>query len=140
MKRRNQYIDRDQLRELMQDYNKTNVVSEQLGKMFMIMTDRILGHSNFKNYTKDLKEEMKSHAFYLLMKYIHNCDAYERDAKSVFNYITTTIFNAYRQVLKKHYSYMNTKRALETLYIATMENIYGIDIKNDYLENFKLDN
>ena len=40
------------------------------------MTDHILGHSNFRNYTADLKEEMKSHALMLLVKYSHNCDAY----------------------------------------------------------------
>ena len=60
----------------MRDYKDTGIISEELGKMFMIMTDHILGHSNFRNYTADLKEEMRSHALMLLVKYSHNCDAY----------------------------------------------------------------
>ena len=60
----------------MRDYKDTGIISEELGKMFMIMTDHILRHSNFRNYTADLKEEMRSHALLLLVKYSHNCDAY----------------------------------------------------------------
>ena len=60
----------------MRDYKDTGKISEELGEMFMTMTDHILGHSNFRNYTKDLKEEMKGYALFLLVKYSHNCDAY----------------------------------------------------------------
>lgn len=60
----------------MRDYKDTGKISEELGKMFIVMVDHILGHSNFRNYTADLKEEMKSHALLLLIKYSHNCDAY----------------------------------------------------------------
>lgn len=50
MKQRNNYIDRDRLHKLMRDYKDTGIIGEELGKMFMIMTDHILGHSNFRNY------------------------------------------------------------------------------------------
>ena len=138
MKQRNNYIDRDQLHKLMRDYKDTGNISEQLGKMFMIMTDHILGHSNFRNYTADIKEEMKSHALLLLVKYSHNCDAYERNARQTFNYITTIIFNACKQVLQKYYKQQNLKRELETMYLQMLSNYFGIDVKNDYLENFEL--
>ena len=137
MKQRNNYIDRDQLHQLMCDYKDTGIMSEQLGKMFIQMTDHILGHSNFRNYTADLKEEMKSHALMLLVKYSHNCDAYERNARSVFAYVTTIIFNAYRQVLQKYYKQLNLKRELEKHYISMIENIFGINIKSEYLDNFE---
>ena len=138
MKQRNNYIDRNQLHQLMRDYKDTGKISEQLGEMFMIMTDHILGHSNFRNYTADLKEEMKSHALLLLVKYSHNCDAYQRDARQTFNYITTIIFNACKQVLQKYYKQQNLKRELETMYLQMLSNYFGIDVKNDYLENFEL--
>ena len=64
----------------MRDYKDTGIIGEELGKMFMVMTDHILGHSNFRNYTQAVREEMKSHALLLLIKYSHNCDAYDRDA------------------------------------------------------------
>ena len=138
MKQRNNYIDRYQLHQLMRDYKDTGKISEELGKMFMIMTDHILGHSNFRNYTQAVREEMKSYALLLLIKYSHNCDAYQRDARSVFAYVTTIIFNAYRQVLQKYYKQQNLKRELETMYLQMLSNQFGIDVKNDYLENFEL--
>lgn len=138
MKQRNNYIDRDRLHQLMRDYKDTGKISEELGEMFMIMTDHILGHSNFRNYTKDLKEEMKGYALFLLVKYSHNCDAYQRDARQTFNYITTIAMNACKQILIKHYKLLNTKRELERQYLDLMQCIYGVNIKNDYLENFEV--
>ena len=138
MKQRNNYIDRDQLHQLMRDYKDTGKISEQLGQMFMTMTDHILGHSNFRNYTADIKEEMKSHALLLLVKYSHNCDAYQRDARQTFNYITTIVMNACKQVLQKYYKQQNLKRELETMYLQMLSNQFGINVKNDYLENFEL--
>ena len=70
------YIDRNELHSEMKAYKDTGVISERLGYFFTAMTDHILGHSNFRNYTADIKEEMRSHALLLLVKYSHNCDAY----------------------------------------------------------------
>ena len=138
MRQRNNYIDRNELHSEMKAYKDTGVISERLGQLFITMTDHILGHSNFRNYTADIKEEMKSHALLLLVKYSHNCDAYERNARQTFNYITTIIFNACKQVLQKYYKQQNLKRELETMYLQMLSNYFGIDVKNDYLENFEL--
>lgn len=138
MKQRNNYIDRNQLHQLMRDYKDTGIISEWLGKMFMTMTDHILGHSNFRNYTQDVREEMKSHALMLLVKYSHNCDAYQRDARQVFNYLSTVIFNAFRQTLQKYYKQLNLKRELERQYLDLMTQEYGISIKNEFLDNFEV--
>ena len=138
MKAKRDYIDRDRLHQLMRDYKDTGKISEELGNMFMIMTDHILGHSNFRNYTQSVREEMKSYALLLLIKYSHNCDAYERDARQVFNYLSTVTFNAFKQVLQKYYKQQNLKRELETMYLQMLSNQFGIDVKNDYLENFEL--
>ena len=138
MKQRNNYIDRDRLHQLMRDYKDTGIIGEELGKMFMIMTDHILGHSNFRNYEQAVREEMKSRALLLLVKYSHNCDAHQRDARQTFNYITTIIFNACKQTLQKYYKQQNLKRDLEQMYIDMIAQEYGINIKNDYLENFEV--
>lgn len=138
MKAKRDYIDRDQLHKLMRDYKDTGIIGEELGKMFMIMIDHILGHSNFRNYTQAVREEMKSHALLLLIKYSHNCDAYQRDARQVFNYLTTIIFNACKQTLQKYYKQQNLKRDLEQKYIDMLTQEYGMNIKNDYLENFEV--
>ena len=132
------YIDRNELHSEMKAYTDTGVISERLGQFFITMVDHILGHSNFRNYTQDVREEMKSHALLLLVKYSHNCDAYQRDARQTFNYITTIVMNACKQVLQKYYKQQNLKRELETMYLQMLSNQFGIDVKNDYLENFEL--
>ena len=138
MKAKRDYIDRDRLHQLMRDYKDTGKISEELGKMFMIMTDHILGHSNFRNYTQAVREEMKSYALLLLIKYSHNCDAYERDARQTFNYITTIVMNACKQTLQKYYKNLNLKRELEQQYLDMLAQKYGVNIKKDYIENFEV--
>ena len=138
MKAKRDYIDRNQLHQLMRDYKDTGKISEELGEMFMIMVDHILGHSNFRNYTQAVREEMKSYALLLLVKYSHNCDAYQRDARQTFNYITTIVMNSCKQVLIKYYKNQNMKRELEQRYIDMLAQEYGVKIKNDYIENFEV--
>ena len=138
MKAKRDYIDRDRLHQLMRDYKDTGIISEELGKMFMTMTDHILGHSNFRNYTQSVREEMKSYALLLLIKYSHNCDAYQRNARQVFNYLSTIIFNACKQTLQKYYKQQNLKRELERQYLDMLAQEYGVKIKKDYIENFEV--
>ena len=132
------YIDRNELHSEMKAYKDTGVISERLGQFFITMVDHILGHSNFRNYTQDVREEMKSHALLLLVKYSHNCDAYQRDARQVFNYLSTVTFNAFKQTLQKYYKRLNTKRELERQYSDLMQSTYGIKINSEYLDNFEI--
>ena len=138
MKQQNNYIDCNELHSEMKAYKDTGVISERLGQLFITITDHILGHSNFRNYTQAVREEMKSYALLLLIKYSHNCDAYERDARQTFNYITTITMNAFKQVLQKYYKNLNLKRELEQQYLDLMSSTYGVNIKKDYIENFEI--
>ena len=138
MKQRNNYIDCNELHSEMKAYKDTGVISERLGQLFITITDHILGHSNFRNYTQAVREEMKSHALLLLIKYSHNCDAYERDARQTFNYITTITMNACKQVLQKYYKNLNLKRELEQKYLDILAQEYDVNIKKDYIENFEI--
>lgn len=132
------YIDRNELHSEMKAYKDTGVISERLGQLFITMADHILGHSNFRNYTQVVREEMKSYALLLLIKYSHNCDAYQRDARQTFNYITTIIFNACKQTLQKYYKQLNLKRELEQKYLDILAQEYDVNIKKDYIENFEV--
>ena len=136
MKAKRDYIDRDRLHQLMRDYKDAGVIGEELGEMFMIMTDHILGHSNFRNYTQAVREEMKSHALLMLVKYSHNCDAYERNARQTFNYITTIVMNSCKQILLKYYKRLNTQRELERQYVDIMAQ-QGIRVNSEFLDNFE---
>ena len=138
MKQRNNYIDRNELHSEMKAYKDTGVISERLGQLFLTITTHILGHSNFRNYTQDVRQEMKSHALLMLVKYSHNCDAYQRDARQTFNYITTVVMNACKQILIKYYKHLNTQRELERQYVDIMAQ-QGIRVNSEYLDNFKID-
>ena len=137
MKQRNNYIDCNELHSEMKAYKDTGVISERLGQLLITITDHILGHSNFRNYTQDVRQEMKSYALLLLIKYSHNCDAYQRDARQVFNYLSTVTFNAFKQVLQKYYKNLNLKRELEQQYLDLMQSIYGVKINSEFLDNFE---
>ena len=139
MKQRNNYIDRNELHSEMKAYKDAGVISERLGQLFITMVDHILGHSNFRNYTQAIREEMKGYALLLLVKYSHNCDAYQRDARQTFNYITTITMNAFKQVLQKYYKHLNLKRELERQYVDIMAQ-QGIRVNSEYLDNFQLQN
>lgn len=136
MKQRNNYIDRNELHSEMKAYKDTGVISERLGQLFLTITDHILGHSNFRNYTQDVRQEMKSHSLLMLVKYSHNCDAYQRDARQTFNYITTVVMNACKQILIKYYKRLNTQRELERQYVDIMTQ-QGIRVNSEYLQNFE---
>ena len=130
------YIDRNELHSEMKAYKDTGVISERLGQLFLTITTHILGHSNFRNYTQDVRQEMKSHSLLMLVKYSHNCDAYQRDASQTFNYITTVVMNACKQILIKYYKRLNTQRELERQYIDLMAQ-QGIRVNSEYLQNFE---
>ena len=137
MKQKNNYIDRTELHSEMKAYKDTGVISERLGQLFLTITTHILGHSNFRNYTLDVRQEMKSHALLMLVKYSHNCDAYQRDARQTFNYITTVVMNACKQILIKYYKRLNTQRELERQYVDIMAQ-QGIRVNSEYIDKFQL--
>lgn len=107
---RKHYIDAIDLQKELQALHTTKVMSDRLAEMLYLMCDRILCHSNFKNYDANLKEEMKQQGIFACMKYLHNCDAYKRTPRECFNYCTTVIVNAYKLILREHYAFLNTKR------------------------------
>ena len=107
---RKHYIDAIDLQKELQTLHATQVMSDRLAEMLYLMCDRILFHSNFKNYDADLKEEMKQQGIFACMKSLHTRDAYNRTPRQCFNYCTTVIVNAYKLILREHYAFLNTKR------------------------------
>ena len=133
------YVNPDELHQQLKIYKDTGEITNRLGEILYLMCDRILRHSNFNGYSQDLKEEMRSYAILLLMRYLHNINPDERNARNCFNYITASIFNAFRQILIKYYKVQNLKRELTDAYILFFNTTYGTDISNEYFNNFKLE-
>ena len=131
---RKHYIDAIDLQKELQTLHTTKVMSDRLAEMLYLMCDRILCHSNFKNYDADLKEEMKQQGIFACMKYLHNCDAYNRTPRQCFNYCTTVIVNAYKLILREHYAFLNTKRQLTQQYVEWLASEYSIQLPDFFKE------
>lgn len=73
---KNTYISNDKFLDLLDRYEETKRISEELGKIFMNMADSMFGMKRFKYYTTDWKKEMKSEALYICCRY---ADRFERN-------------------------------------------------------------
>lgn len=117
------------------DYNK-RTLSEEFGKMLIAIADKMLNRSEFKNYSKELKEDAKSFFF---MKAIKGLKNYNFEFNNPFSYFTTCAWNAYITVIAKHYKQQNIKKDLVLQLLAELENCTGIDPHsslNNYIRQY----
>jgi hypothetical protein len=103
---------------------ENRVISEELGRMFMALTAKMLNRSEFRNYPRELKEDMQGFAWYKLIRGLHN---YDFNFNNPFSWCSTSIFNSYLTCLKKHYKQINIKKDLRQKLLAEMESFPGIN-------------
>lgn len=118
----------DLQRELVKWYESAEnvedrVISEELGKMFLMIGNKLLNHSNFRNYSKELKEDMLS---YFLFKIIKGLKNYNFKFSNPFAFITMAAWNAYISVITKHYKQLNIKKNLMKKMASELETYSGI--------------
>lgn len=102
---------------------ENRVISEELGKMFMAIGNRFLNHSNFRNYTKELKEDMLSYFYLKIIKGLKN---YNFEFNNPFAFVTMAARNAFLTIIAKHYKHMNIKKELMKKMAADLEAYSGI--------------
>ncbi len=90
------------------DYSK-RVISEELGKMIREIATRLTSHTNFRNYSYDLKQEMISNAVCKVLMGLKN---YNFKYENPFGYITRACWNANINVCIKYYKAKNLPREL----------------------------
>ena len=73
-------------------------IKEKLGKIFLIISERILNKPCFINYTKDRKDDMISDATFFMVKYV---DRYDPSRGNPFAFFSQIAFNAFRQNINK---------------------------------------
>lgn len=88
------------------DYTR-RTISEELGKMFIEIGHKLLNHSNFRNYSKELKEDMLSYFYLKIIKGLKN---YNFEFNNPFSFVTMAAFNAYLTIIGKHYKHINIKK------------------------------
>ena len=124
------------------DYSKRKV-SDELCKMLMAIADKLLNRSEFRNYSKELKEDAKGYFFLKVMK--SGLSNYNFKFNNPCSYFTTCAWNAYITTIMRHYKHQNIRKDVMTFMLSQLESCQGIDphssLKNyitqylDYIEN-----
>ena len=72
---------------------------EKIGKVFMLLADKIANGGSWRYYTPDIKEEMINDALYTMIK---NLNQYDHEKfNNPFSYFTTVTINIFRQHMNK---------------------------------------
>ena len=111
-------------------------IPEEFGKMIQMIAERLTNHSNFKNYTREMKQDMVSYAEYKCFQGIGN---YNFEYKNAFAYFTTACYNAFVSEISKYYKKKNfdrdlAKRALQKL--ETTADINSSKILSQFLKDY----
>ena len=100
------------------------IVSEELGTMFLAIANKLLNHSSFRNYSKELKEDMRSFGLYKLIKGLKN---YNFKFNNGFAYCTQALWNAYITVIGRHYKHQNMRHDLMIKLAQELATYHGIN-------------
>lgn len=94
------------------------IITEEFGKMIKMIAERLTNHSNFKNYSREMKQDMVSYAQFKCIQGIHN---YNFEYKNAFAYFTTACYNAFVSEISKYYKRKNLDRDYAKFAIAKLE-------------------
>ena len=114
-------------------------ISEELGRMLIAIADKMLNRSEFRNYSKELKEDAKGYFFVKAIKGLKN---YNFEFNNPFAYFSTCAWNAYISTIIKHYKQQNIRKDVMKQLLFELETYQGIDPKsslNSYIRQY-LDN
>lgn len=113
------YLTNEQLAEELLASQKLGHPTEQVCKYFRMIATHLLGSNRYRNYSKDMQNDLVSAALVKCIKNIHNYKP-ER-AGSCFNYYTRCTEHAFWEVLGKHYRQINIRRQLIVEYADQIE-------------------
>ena len=113
------YLTSAQLAEALEESQKLGQPTKQVCIYFKMIAQHLLGDSRYRNYPKQLQEDMVSAA---LEKAIKNIKNYKKEyADKCFNYWTRCCEHSFWSTLGKHYKYMNMVRQLTLDFADTLE-------------------
>lgn len=112
------------------------IITEEFGKMIKMIAERLTNHSNFKNYSRELKQDMVSYACFKCIQGIRN---YNFEYKNAFAYFTTACYNAFVSVISKYYKDKNLNRDIARRAIEKLESTADINsskILNQFIKDY----
>lgn len=118
-----QYCKNEDFVKLLIRYQKTKDkrVANEIGKIFILISERFIRKANFVDYTEDRKNEMISDATYYMWRFI---DRFDVTRENAFSYFTTVAKNAFLQYLNERKKYDNMFTSID--YIEFFKNTDNI--------------
>lgn len=113
------YLTSEQLSVELEKSQQQNAPTEKVCIYFKMIAQHLLGDSRYRNYPKELQEDMVSAALEKAIKNIKNYKPQFKD--KCFNYWTRCVEHAFWSTLGKHYKYMNMVRQLTLDFADTLE-------------------
>lgn len=117
---RKQYCSNKEMIAELVKFKETGIMSNELGKMFMDIANKLGGHTNFRYYNNNIKDELISAAIHRLVANAHKFDL-ERANGNAFAYFTQVAWNAFVFACKKHYKHTNLKQKIAGEYLNQLE-------------------
>ena len=113
------YLTNEQLADALIESQQAGMPTEKICNYFRMIAKHLLGNPRYRNYSKDMQEDMTSAALVKCIKNIHNFKP--EYANKCFNYYTRTTECAFFEVLGLHYKQKNIKRDLCFEYADSIE-------------------
>lgn len=101
------YVTNKKLLKEIKILRETGEVTEELGKMILLIAERYSEKGNFCGYS--WKDEMIGDSVLTCVKYLHNFDPDKNEHPNPFAYISTIIHRAFLTTIKKNLTHSNIK-------------------------------
>jgi len=120
LEERKQYCNNKSMIEELTKYKETGNMSNALGQMFIDIANKLGGHSYFRYYNNNVKDELISSAIHRMVANAHKFDL-QRANGNAFSYFTQVAWNAFIFACKKHYKHINLKQKIATEFLSQLE-------------------
>lgn len=113
-KRKNHYIDKDEMNAEIIKFKESGVVSNELGNMLLLICKRFARHPQFRRYQKlNVQEELIGEGLVTSLKALKSYNPFRNDkSPNPLSYMTEVVKNAFKAYLIKHYKNENFQREL----------------------------
>lgn len=106
------------------DVVEERIISNEIGEALLKIGKKLLNHSNFRNYSPELKDDM---LFFGIQKTIRGIKNYNFKFSNPFAWITQAFWNSYLITIYKHYKQLNIKKDLMKRLSFELQTYNGMD-------------
>lgn len=107
------YLTNKDILEELKNSKENGRATENLGKMFLTLSEKMTMNKHFVRYGSDIKADLVSCGVLALCKSYNKFDP--EKSNNPFGYFSMVTFNAFLQYLNSHYKHKNLKNELTML-------------------------